>query len=71
MSDCWVSKDVFDKINAQADPRSYWRKFLAVWPNWNSNGQSVVKWVNKYAKTKIDDNTKISFMDYNWNLNEQ
>ncbi|OWP63173.1 hypothetical protein CDA63_10715 [Hymenobacter amundsenii] len=39
--------------------------------DWNQNGQSVVKWVNKYAKTKIDSNTKISFMDYNWNLNEQ
>ena len=42
MSDCWVSKEVFDKINGQADPRTYWRKFLAVWPNWNSNGQFVV-----------------------------
>ena len=39
--------------------------------DWNANGQSVVKWVNKYSKTKIDANTKIGFMDYNWNLNEQ
>ncbi|RIY09861.1 DUF547 domain-containing protein [Hymenobacter rubripertinctus] len=39
--------------------------------DWNQNGQSVVKWVNKYSKTKIDANTKIGFMDYNWNLNEQ
>lgn len=39
--------------------------------DWNKNGQSVVKWVNKYAKTKISDNTKLGYMDYNWNLNEQ
>lgn len=39
--------------------------------DWNDNGQSVVKWVNRYANTKIDANTKISYLDYNWNLNEQ
>ena len=39
--------------------------------DWNANGQSVVKWVNKYSKTKITDDTKIGFMDYNWNLNAQ
>lgn len=39
--------------------------------DWNNNGQSVVKWVNKYSTTKISDNTKISYLDYNWNLNEQ
>lgn len=33
--------------------------------------QSVVKWVNKYSTIKITDNTKIDYMDYNWNLNEQ
>lgn len=39
--------------------------------DWNDNGQSVVKWVNRYANTKIDANTKVSYLDYNWNLNEQ
>ena len=39
--------------------------------DWNDNGQSVVKWVNKFSKTKINNNTKIDYMDYNWNLNEQ
>lgn len=39
--------------------------------DWKENGQSVVKWVNKYSTTKITDNTKIDYMDYNWNLNEQ
>ncbi len=39
--------------------------------DWKDGGQSVVKWVNKYSTTKINDNTKIDYMDYNWNLNEQ
>lgn len=39
--------------------------------DWNDNGQSVVKWVDKYSDTKITDNTKISYLDYNWKLNEQ
>ncbi|GAB3547341.1 DUF547 domain-containing protein [Spirosoma fluminis] len=39
--------------------------------DWNSNGQSVEKWVNKYSNTKISDKTEIEFLDYNWNLNEQ
>ncbi len=39
--------------------------------DWNDNSQSVIKWVNKYATTKIDENTKISFQEYNWNLNGQ
>jgi hypothetical protein len=39
--------------------------------DWKQNGQSVVKWVNKYSTTKITDNTDVSFLDYNWNLNQQ
>ena len=39
--------------------------------DWNKNDKTVVEWVNKYSKTKLDKDTKISFLDYNWNLNEQ
>ncbi len=39
--------------------------------DFKDGGQSVVKWVNKYSTTKITDNTKIDYLDYNWNLNEQ
>lgn len=39
--------------------------------DWNENGKSVEQWVNKYSKTKINKDTKISFLDYNWSLNEQ
>ncbi len=30
---------------------------------------SVVNFVNKYSSTKINNNTKIDYLDYNWNLN--
>lgn len=39
--------------------------------DWKADGQSVVAWVNRYANQKISENTPISFLDYNWNLNEQ
>ncbi|UOQ50746.1 DUF547 domain-containing protein [Hymenobacter cellulosivorans] len=39
--------------------------------DWSENGQSVTSWVNKYATTKLDKNASISFLDYNWQLNEQ
>ena len=39
--------------------------------DWEKNGQSVEKWVNKYSTTKIDAKAKVSYLDYNWSLNEQ
>jgi len=42
MSDCWVTEDVWQKILASSDPKSAWRRNLAVWPQWNPNGQYVV-----------------------------
>ena len=42
MSDCWVSEEVFKSLNSAPDPKAAWRKHLAVWPDWNGNGQFVV-----------------------------
>lgn len=42
MSDCWVSEEVFKKLQAAPDPKAAWRQFLAVWPDWNVNGQFVI-----------------------------
>jgi hypothetical protein len=39
--------------------------------DWEQNGQSVAKWVNRYAATKMDANAPISYLDYNWSLNKQ
>ncbi|WP_019948139.1 DUF547 domain-containing protein [Hymenobacter aerophilus] len=58
-----------NKINPQSAQLSNYFNWYK--EDWNKNGLSVVKWVNKYAKTKISDNTRIGYLDYNWNLNEQ
>lgn len=42
MSDCWVSEEVFKMLQSSPDPKSAWRKYLAVWPDWNVNGQFVI-----------------------------
>ena len=42
MGDCWVPEEVWNKILASPDPKAAWRKYSAVWPDWNPNGQFVV-----------------------------
>lgn len=39
--------------------------------DWKENGKSVDDWVNRYSKTKISKETPISYLEYNWALNEQ
>ncbi|WP_082685249.1 DUF547 domain-containing protein [Hymenobacter sedentarius] len=39
--------------------------------DWSNNSQSVVSWVNKYSTAKMSNSTKVTYLDYNWNLNEQ
>ena len=38
--------------------------------DFTKNG-SFVNFINKYSETKINSNTKIGYLDYNWSLNEQ
>ncbi len=38
--------------------------------DFTKNG-SLVDFINNYSQTKIHSNTKISYLDYNWSLNEQ
>ncbi|GAB3472095.1 hypothetical protein GCM10027321_44730 [Massilia terrae] len=42
MSECWISEEVFKKIQRSSDPKAEWRKHLAVWPDWNADGQFVI-----------------------------
>jgi hypothetical protein len=42
MGDCWVPEEVWRKITQAPDPKAAWRKYCAVWPDWNPNGQFVV-----------------------------
>lgn len=39
--------------------------------DFRKNGQSVESWVNRYASTKLAPKASISYMTYNWDLNEQ
>ncbi|MDQ6757793.1 MAG: DUF547 domain-containing protein [Bacteroidota bacterium] len=38
--------------------------------DFTKNG-SLADFINKYSQTKINANTKINYLDYNWSLNEQ
>ncbi|WP_460549065.1 DUF547 domain-containing protein [Hymenobacter daeguensis] len=60
------AKNKIGKSAAQLSKYFDWYK-----GDWQKNGQSVVKWVNRYSTTKIDDNTRITYLDYNWSLNKQ
>jgi hypothetical protein len=60
------AKNKIGKSEAQLSKYFDWYK-----GDWEKNGQTVVKWVNRYSNTKIDGNTKISYLDYNWSLNKQ
>ena len=60
------SKNKPGKTAAQLSKYFDWYK-----GDWAKNGQTVVSWVNKYSAVKLDPTAKISFLDYNWKLNEQ
>jgi hypothetical protein len=55
MGDCWVSEEVFHKIisSKNPDPKTAWRKHLAVWPDWNANGQFEVFTLAEGEKLKV------------------
>ena len=38
----WVSEEVFKRLQEAEDPKAAWRRHLAVWPDWNPDGQFVV-----------------------------
>lgn len=42
MSDCWVTQEVFERLKNSPNPKEAWRRNLAVWPDWNVNGQFVI-----------------------------
>jgi hypothetical protein len=42
MSECWVSEEIFKKLQSGPNPKAAWRRYLGVWPDWNANGQFVI-----------------------------
>lgn len=39
--------------------------------DFTDTGVSIIAFINKYAKTPIDENAQLSYKDYNWLLNKQ
>jgi Protein of unknown function, DUF547 len=60
------AKNKISKEGAQLSKYFDWYK-----GDWSKNGQSVAKWVNKYSATPMSPTAKITYLDYNWKLNEQ
>lgn len=58
-----------NKIDAKASKLSKYFDWYK--GDWKDDNKSVVYWVNRYSKTKINNDTGISYIDYNWALNEQ
>ncbi len=54
------AKNKVGKQNAQLSRYFDWYK-----GDWTKNGQSVAKWVNRYSTTKMDENARITYLDYN------
>lgn len=61
-----LSKNNVSKADAKLSKYFDWYK-----SDWSDNGQSVSSWVNKYSTTKMTADTKVTYLDYNWQLNEQ
>ena len=58
------------KNNIRADKAELSKYFTWYQGDFTKKG-SLVDFINKYSQTKINENTKISYLDYNWSLNEQ
>ena len=68
-----ASKDFLNdkaKNNIRAD-KAELSKYFTWYKGDFTNEGSLVDYINKYSQTKINNNTKINYVDYNWNLNEQ
>lgn len=39
--------------------------------DFKKNGQTLAKWINRYAAAKMMENAPVSYQEYNWALNEQ
>jgi hypothetical protein len=57
-----------NKISAEKAELS---KYFSWYKGDFTNKGSLAQFINKYSKIKMSDRTKISHVNYNWNLNEQ
>jgi|GEM_PF-377463 len=49
----WMAETVFREISGSKDPKTSWRRSLAVWPDWNANGQFVVYEIKAGEKLNV------------------
>ena len=59
------------KNNVGSEQAKLSKLFLWYKADWQSTGQSVMNWVNRYATAKLTPDTPVTFLDYDWTLNEQ
>lgn len=64
-----LSNPAFNKVSS--DKASLSKLFDWYKADFVKSEGSVENFVNKYANTKINKNTKIDYMDYNWDLNSK
>ncbi|WP_411274174.1 DUF547 domain-containing protein [Daejeonella sp.] len=58
------------KNNIRADKAELSKYFTWYGGDFTKNG-NLVDFINGYSQTKINSSTKITYVDYNWNLNDQ
>jgi hypothetical protein len=51
--------------------RAHLSKYFSWYKGDLTNNGSLADFINRYSQTKINSNTKIGSLEYNWNLNEQ
>ena len=59
------TKNILDPKNPKLSKIFSWYRM-----DFNKNGNSVIKFINKYADIKIDENASKDYLDYYWELNE-
>jgi hypothetical protein len=58
-----------NKITADnAAISSYFKWFKK---DFTKNNVTIIEYINKYAPVKINENASITYLDYDWSLNEQ
>jgi hypothetical protein len=57
--------------NKISTERAYLSKYFSWYKGDFTKNASLTAFINRYSNTKIDRNTRISYLDYNWKLNEQ
>lgn len=53
MGDCWVTEKIFNDLMNSSDPKAAWRRYLAVWPDWNVDGQFVIYDIKANESLKV------------------